>query len=102
MSEPYIPLIVDTEGECHDICEPMANGTLEVIAKVEFHKYREQEALDAARMLSAVHDFANAALEFVEYEKAMEACDDIRAMILYDSASRQLRAALYKATGNKP
>lgn len=64
---------------------------------------RDIESDDAseanARLVSAAPDFADGTEDFIAYEKAMDDGDDVRAMVLYASASKKLRAAMNKAMG---
>jgi len=52
-----------------------------------------------ARLIAAAPDYHEGAMAFIAYEDAMSSGDDISAMLHYANASKLLRAAKSKATG---
>ena len=57
----------------------------------------EEEA--NARLISAAPEYFDGTADLIAYEAAVEAGDDVQAMLLYASAVKKLRAAHLKAAG---
>lgn len=58
-----------------------------------------EEAKANTRLIAAAPEYFDGTADLLAYEEAVEAGDDERAMLLYASAIRKLRAAQTKATG---
>lgn len=61
--------------------------------------YGREGAVANARLIAAAPEYFDGTADLLAYEEAVEAGDDERAMLLYASAIRKLRAAQAKATG---
>jgi len=60
---------------------------------------RGDQAEANARLIAAVPEYFDGTADLLAYEDAVEAGDDVQAMLLYASAVKKLRAAHLKATG---
>lgn len=79
-------------------CVYDASGNL--IAAVALRGDKEEEAM-ATRLIAAAPAYAEAAEEFIAYEDALEAGENAKAMLLYESFSKKLLAAHASATSNQ-
>ncbi|WP_313398130.1 hypothetical protein [Stenotrophomonas sp.] len=52
-----------------------------------------------ARLIASAPEYFDGTADLIAYEAAVEAGDDVQAMLLYASAVKKLRAAHLKATG---